>query len=476
MDKKAKGDKKMNPFYIKNTKLLKEKDKLSCNIIEKLSIDPLKYQVLKSKTGEPTLQVCDLDDHKLHKQTFLLHSKYDPYRAENEFIDKNFDCSKRNIIVYGFALGYHIDLLLKRISNDQNVYIIEANAAIIKAAFMARDLSHIISHKQVSLILLSNEQHITNMTNLLNDTDSLLLIHQASIKAIPYKYKRIADILNEFTMMQWGIQKNQELLIENHLNNTSNHYKNISKLFNKVKKLPIFIVSAGPSLNANKHLLHQVKDDALIFCVGSAFKTLVRENVHPHLFCIIDPQPITYKQIEGLEDSTTPLVFLATASHFTVSKYKGPKYIVFNEKESLKEDEEIIETGGSVATAVLDMAIKFGGNPIVFIGQDLAFSNYEHHAERSMYGEEEMIKDLPNLKKVEGHDGQVYATSSSLLSFKNWIERKIEQHPKIHFINATQKGALIKGCQHLELEKVIDLYIEDNSEKLKVFLDRLKNL
>jgi len=35
--------------------------------------------------------------------------------------------------------------------------------------------------------------------------------------------------------------------------------------------------------------------------------------------------------------------------------------------------EHLVDSGGSVATTILDIAIKMGGNPIILVGQDLAY-------------------------------------------------------------------------------------------------------
>lgn len=465
----------MMSIYLNNMKSLQKKDKQTHDIINASIIDPLKYQILKSKSGEPTLQIT-IEGHNQEEKGILIHSNYDPYKSEASFVDKNFDINKKNFIVYGFGLGYHIDLFLEKLSEGQNLFVIEANIAIIKIAFMTRDLSRIINNPNIKLIFLSNNSDFTHVTSVLEkQKDYSLIIHQASVKAIPSEYCGIAQALQDLKMMQWGIEKNYQLLMDNHFKNMALNSDNFSSLFGKVRDFPIVIVSAGPSLNINKHLLHKIKDHALIFAVGSALKTLVREGIEPNLFCIIDPQPLTYKQIEDYEDLNIPLVYLDTASHFTVSKYKGPKFVVCNSNDRVKDNAEVIDTGGSVATAVLDIAIRLGGNPIIFVGQDLAFTDNQHHAEGNMYGEEIIVKDLQNHKKVEGHKGEIYPTSSSLLSFKNWIERKIEEHPEILFINATAKGAFIKGIQHLELETAINHILNKETNNFNKFLQILES-
>lgn len=467
----------MNETYKNNMMALKAKDLKAFNIINNYVASNLKYEVIETKIGEPTLEIIHEDNVGLKLEKFLLHSKYDPYSAEQSYIEKNFISDKKNIIYYGFGLGYHIEIVLNKLLEFQSLYIIESNIEIIKIAFMLRDLSNIIRSNQVKFIFLFEGHEDQILQSLFNDNESKLLVHQASVRYIPSKYQSLQNLLINMKMMKLGIDKNINLLNENLQNNSKIKYPQINKLFGKFKNLPIIIVSAGPSLNCNKQLLHRCKNQALVFAVGSALKPLIQVGVYPHIFCIIDPNILTYKQIEGYEDLSIPLTFLETANCYTVEKYNGPKYVISNDETKIKKDFDIIETGGSVTTAILDMAIKFGGNPIVFIGQDLAFTNYEHHAIGNMYGEEKLITDLPNLKKVKGHNGQVFATSTSLLSFKHWIELKIEKHPEITFINATENGAIIEGCKHMSLLDVINLYLSDEQNiKLELFLDTLNKI
>lgn len=464
----------MNEIYNNNLTALKNKDKNAYTIVNNYIASNFKYEVIETRIGKPTLEITYEEDEPYIREKFLLHSKYDPFSAEGSFVEKNMDSYSKNIVFYGIGLGYHIEIILKKLMPFQNLYIIESNIEVIKIAFMLRDFSEIIRNNQVNFIFISEGYDNNKLLSLLSDNESKLLVHQASIKAIPAKYQSLKNLLTNMQMMKLGIKKNMNLLEENFKNNTKKKYPNINKLFGKFKDLPIVIVSAGPSLNKNKHLLHQVKDHALIFAVGSALKTLIREGINPHLFCVIDPSPLTYKQIEGYEDISIPLIFLETANCNTVSKYNGPKYIVSNNIINEQQGCDIIETGGSVATAILDMAIKFGGNPITFIGQDLAFTNYEHHAIGDMYGEEKIVKELPNLKRVKGHNGQMLPTSTSLLSFKDWIESKIKKHPDITFINATENGAIIEGCIHIPLQEVITSYMKcEENTKLELFLNTL---
>jgi len=110
----------------------------------------------------------------------------------------------------------------------------------------------------------------------------------------------------------------------------------------------------------------------LIISAGSALRPLLMRNIKPDFFAIIDPQDITYNQIKGYENIGIPFIYLVTAASYTVSRYLGPKLVAYYGKYN-NSSEHLVDSGGSVATTILDIAIKMGGNPIILVGQDLAY-------------------------------------------------------------------------------------------------------
>ncbi|NLK98687.1 MAG: motility associated factor glycosyltransferase family protein [Epulopiscium sp.] len=285
--------------------------------------------------------------------------------------------------------------------------------------------------------------------------DVKLIIYPPSLKTIPKGSENIRFILEDWNITKSETDEWRERVDENYERNKALNVPSVGGLYNRYKGLPFIIVSAGPSLEKNIHLLSDLEGRAFIFAVGRTLKTLLWENIEPDMFCIIDPQyEPTYSQISGYENLDIPMVFFESASADTISKYKGPKYIASDKKEHVENPEHIMDLGGSVATAILDLSIRFGGNPIVFVGQDLAFTDGQSHA----YGN--TVNESTNRRKVKGQNGEWLDTTLGLLSFKHWIENKIKDNPQIEFINATEGGAFIEGCKHMPLQNFIDQYID----------------
>lgn len=442
-------------FYSKNINIIKEKDLLLFEKLNNLVLSREKYEIVNTKTDKNTIKIrqYNLELNKLEE--FFLHSKYDPGKNSEEFIKNKVNLEADEYIFYGFGLGYHIEKMLEYLKVEQKLYIIELNLDILKIALELNDLSIILSDPRVHLVTIYSPD-ISDVVKRITTNCEKLVIYTPSVKLIPKEYNNIRFLLEDINMKVNTSEDMIKLLHTNLEHNKKLGCPSIEKFINRFNNKPIIIVSAGPSLDKNKHMLKEVKGKAIVFAVGRALKSLLNIGISPDMFCIIDPQfELTYKQIEGYENIYIPLLFLDTANSDTISKYKGPKYIFTNQQESKTPEECIVDTGGSVATAILDMSIKFGGNPIIFIGQDLAYTDNKDHAEDAIYSNNKCTGNIT--RKVKGQNDMVLDTTLFLLSFKNWIENKIKKYPNIRFINATEGGAIIEGCEHMSMADVCDI-------------------
>lgn len=441
-------------FYKSNMALLKIKDLSLFNTISLHKTDEEKYIKVLSRSGEYTLKSINYDYTRNKSMDFFLHSQYDPVKEGYKFAKAQWSEDKL-ILIYGFALGYHIESILEQLLDNQELYIFEMNLDVFKSALECRDLTKILSHPGIHLVISSSEKEIAFILGQLLKENAKLIIYPPSLKTISKNNDRVRFILEDWNIKKSESNQWKDRVTHNYIRNKALICPNVGELYNRYKGLPFIIVSAGPSLEKNIHLLSQLEGRVFLFAVGRTLKTLLWEEIEPDMFCIIDPQyKPTYTQISGYENLDIPLVFYEAASTDTVSKYKGPKYIASDHQEHIDDPGHIMDLGGSVATAVLDLAIRFGGNPIVFVGQDLAFTDGKSHINGSL------VKNHSNRRKVKDHNGEWLDTTLGLLSFKHWIENKIKDNPQIEFINATEGGAYIEGCKHMSLQNFIDCFID----------------
>ncbi|MGL5478711.1 MAG: motility associated factor glycosyltransferase family protein, partial [Clostridium sp.] len=209
---------------------------------------------------------------------------------------------------------------------------------------------------------------------------------------------------------------------------------------------------------------------------------LLGVNIDPDFMAIIDGSQASYELVENYLDKTnTNLIYNEMTNSKILDNYKGPKISSAQSgfmKEILGEDIVDIIKGGSVANAMTFIAAFMGCNPIIFVGQDLAYTDNKGHAECaktdsvSIDAKENYYKS--NDVYVEGIDGKEVRTSLSLKAYKESLEDIVESFKDIKFINATEGGAAIRGTEVRKLKEVLEEFedIKEKDTKVKNISDK----
>lgn len=391
----------------------------------------------------------------------LLQSAYYPEEVSKKFIESNKEIyeNRKSIVIYGIALGYHIEYLLSKVSEDTNIYVFDIDREVFEICKAQGAYKKIIKDPRVKLYIGYSREFFYHFKLSLQEVEEFLL-YTPSMKVLPKEYSDVISILTNFKMARDGINESKDIMRENYKSNLKENYFTMKEFFNTYtfKGEKIIIASAGPSLDENIDHLKKLQHKIKIFTVGSALRTLVSNGIKPYMICIIDPSEIVYNQIKGFEDLDIPLCFLITASWLAVSGYNGPKYMFYNDRND--NDDIIINTGKTVAISTMDIAVKGGASEIILVGQDLAFINNKSHTEyiNESYKEANITNEVQGekslFKKVEGINGEILNTRSEYLNFKHFIELEIENNPHVKFINCSS-GAKIKGTTWKPISKIL---------------------
>lgn len=253
-----------------------------------------------------------------------------------------------------------------------------------------------------------------------------------------------------------------------------------SRLVDKFPKVPAFIVAAGPSLTKNIDELKRVGNRALILAVDTAVPLLLSHGIEPHLIFSGDFRD----KSRYLKDINigAPLVFHMETSSKTVDAYQGPKILFPNSNafvswmNSFGEDKGSFETGMSVASLALNGAILLEADPIVFVGQDFAYSEGKVYADGIEAGHEGKGVDS-NLCRLESlYDSSELFTKEEFYMYLRYTENRIKKF-KRQFINATEGGAGIAGTENMSLRETVDSFCLSKSNiPTDLDIDRLFNV
>lgn len=408
------------------------------------------------QSNMPTIQAT------IDNKSFFLYSKYNPNRDSKAFAEEIYDENVEVYLIYGIGLGYHINALeelIKTNGKKYHIYIIECNKEILKLAMDNVNLNRILNNQNISPIMMENDRKSYEKLNKILSIDNIkIAIHKPSLNIIPEEFVELKYLLEEFQMKQNTIDSTKDMLEKNFIENIKNFNDNVDTLFDKYTNKPLYLVAAGPSLDKNIQELAKVKNNGIILSVGRAVRSLLSAGITPDYIIITDPSDFLYDmQLKGL-DIDVPIIVLSTCDKNVMLNYKGIKFIALQEGYPLAEEyaennnHKLVKTGGSVATTGLDVAIRMGCNPIIFVGQDLAFTENKTHSKDTF---SQNIIESNSLRDVEDVYGKTIQTSKNLYIYLRWIQNRIVEEKDIEFIDATEGGARIKGTKIMRLRDIV---------------------
>jgi hypothetical protein len=460
-------------YYTLNVDALRKRYNALASKIEKTSELSDDIEVLYSKSNVPIIKYKDK----------LLHSRYNPIDEARRWVEANSEAidNKRNgLIIIGLGLGYHIEEIIKR-NENKDILIIEPSLSIFKSACRIRDLTNIVSNKNITLSVGEDEKQIeSKMLYFCSEglIQSIDLVSLPSYESLFNRYfykisKILKDTLNSKIL-------NINTIIYFAKTWPTNFFKNLkyvvqstefSKLYNKFSNKPGILISAGPSLNKNVNLLKEIKGKAFILCVDTALRVLYKEGIRPDAVIAVDGSDLNYKHLQGMDYDDIPLIYFPEVNYNILKEHKGHK-IVTNVRTNMTEwiqqylnaDIGYIDySGPSVSNIGFQVLKKIGCNPLILVGQDLAFTDNKSHADGTALKRENVDKTIVGMNKIMVEDiyGNQVLTSRSLYQIMKTFENLIQIYGGL-IIDATEGGAKIKGTEIMTLMEAIEKYCKEN--------------
>jgi len=207
-------------------------------------------------------------------------------------------------------------------------------------------------------------------------------------------------------------------------------------------------------------------------------------GLKPHLVTSLERVAETVKLLEGYNREEVGDVYLAACPvvrNEVYQAYSGPRIIVYRDFDHFKWlgiDRGILKIQLSAGNMAFKVAEALGCDPIILIGQDLAFSrDGRTHATGSVYGENQQLP-LEEMFEVMGNDGESIMTNQTWYSFLRAYEMDLLNYSGT-CINATEGGAYITGTSIMPFEEAINKHIREEfyprdsiRESLTIFTPR----
>jgi hypothetical protein len=420
-----------------------------------------------------------------------LHSRHDPVAEAEHWANAVPIEEKYCFVVSGLGLGYHVRALFERLRGDAFIVCVEPSLPLISTALSCTDLSEVLGSKR--FVLLTDDDK-TRLHARLQPYSTLMMLGAQFVRHVPsarlaeQAHAAITHVITEFVtftrMSLMTLVGNSRITCQNIAMNLVNYVSTppIDILKDRFAGDPAVIISAGPSLSRNIDQLADLKGKAVLCAVQTTLRPLTQRGIVPDFITSLDFHEMSRKFFEGVGDlSGAHLVAEPKATWHVIDHYPGPVSLLDNAWARLVIGEELgarggLPAGATVAHLAFYLAVYMGCDPIIFVGQDLAFTGHVfyvpgveiHQAWRGEINRfntmeqkewDRIARNRPILRRVIGVDGGELYTDELLFTYLEQFEKDIAAVPRT-VINATEGGARIRGTQTMPLHDATQRYCQ----------------
>ena len=472
--------------YKKNIEALAKKNPQLAQLIDSAVLTG-RYVIAPSQRKDKLPSMVDI---KFNKN---FYNNIDPYRvAEQDIKSRNLRLPDLAVFL-GFGLGYEVYEYINKYPHAR-VLIIESDVELLKTAFSAVKYTDLLSSPNIHFVGGPNIRlSYPYVFNFLNMSVNIHYLKSINILEQPIcyfgnreYYSAALQLLKEGihqVLLLYGNDPQDSLLgIKYTLRNIPTIIDNpgILELENIFKGKPGIVVSSGPSLNKNMHLLKDIREKAVICAADGSVKILKNHNLPPaHLVTSLERVIETSYLFEGLTEEDVKDSYLAACPVVvpeTYANFPGDKIIVYRNFATfdwLNIKRGILDIGPSAGNMAFKILEFLGCDPIILVGQDLSITDdLQTHAEGFHYGTQQKSL-LGSFIEIEGNYQEKVKSKPIYKQFLLHYERDVATF-KGTVINATEGGAKIHGTQLMTFQEAIDKYITTNIDTTNTIKRALK--
>ncbi len=491
-------------IYKTNMEVLQQSNPLLAERLRLLK-DDLTVKIIPNSSA-PSVTVADPSG-----KVWLIHDKKCPTQEAASFvnIEVGSGVEKAHIIlIFGLGLGYEFEALFNKYMGPMTQFIvIENNIQLFKKFISTKVVTYseksgaaqgnILNCPNVHFLIDVPIGQIYNiMFDLLHHSSGScfttfnIVEHPVLIRFNKSYYKPIvAEVARACYDIKSSFGNDPEdswLGMDHMLQNTDMIASNpgIIPLKDKFKGIPAMIVATGPSLNKNIHLINAMAEHCVFFAADASVNTFVKQDVPiiPDMVCSLERSPTTKKHFTQIPEDKWKLLkntFLCACPVVRPGVYNAWKgkylnmYRDFAHFRWLHTDRGTLHTGKSVTNLAWKVAEYMGCNPIIMVGQDLAFARDGQTHVKGADHASNGLKNSPLIQaklKCMGYDGKEIETLDTWVGMRKRFEYDIAKNPNIICINATEGGANIAGTFQMTLQECLDLLSEKVESRKKLDL------
>ncbi len=391
-------------------------------------------------------------------------------------------------LVSGFGLGYHVAELERRFPRPLLI-VAEDDLALLKAGLCVTDISTPLRERRLLILTTADKAELHERLRPLMTALVLALRLITPPYATRYHrefHTRVRTLMRDFvsyTRLQvYSVIRNARRTCENAAYNLADYagHPGIELLERRAAGYPAIVVAAGPSLARNVDQLPGLRDKAVIVAVQTVLKTLLARDLRPHFVTTLDFHEISAQFFHGIKDfRDLILVAEAKVAWQVLEAYRGRRHVLHTKfvEELLREhapQRGELTSGSTVAHLAYYLSVYLGCDPIIFVGQDLSFTDGLYYPAgmqieniwRPEFGRfqtvemkqwERIVRARGGLRVVtDVHGRQVY-TDDQLYNYAEQFEAEFARSPA-RIIQASEGGRHLEGTEVMTLREAAERY------------------
>ena len=392
------------------------------------------------------------------------------------------------LVLTGCGLGYRLAELLGR-RRGGLVVVLEPSLATVHAALRCHDFTADLMLRRLALVVAESRAEMfapLGPHNVEIMLGTRLLGHPVSLRVAPEACGRIqADFTDYIHYAQTALVTAVGIsarTCRNILGNLPYYlgWPDIAGLKGAWAGRPGVCVAAGPSLRKNMHLLADLRDVAAVISAQTMLRPLLSAGIRPRFVTALDYSEQSLRFYEGLPDlDDITLVADPKVNAVVPRSFPGPVRMFANSfaQRALTEMEvshDTLPAGTTVAHLNFYLARYLGCDPIILVGQDLAFGENIYYSpgcpiqktwspEFNRFNSVEMmewqriVRNRQMLRKVHGQTRKEIYSNAQMFTYLQQFERDIAD-TDARVINATEGGARIAGTDEMSLAEAVQHY------------------
>ncbi|MFN4244256.1 MAG: motility associated factor glycosyltransferase family protein [Tepidisphaerales bacterium] len=458
--------------------------------------------LLPTRSGHWTTTLPDADGRPVY-----LHSRHDPVDEAKRLLAGQAPggLSETALVVFhGAGLGYAVAEAMRQLPRESLVLLFEPNLAVLRRMLEVVPLARAIRSRRLTIVASAEKAELFKAVGprgVMLTLPSLRLEHAPSMRlpgAATFHAQCRAHLEDLTAYARTSVNTiviNSRRTAENIIGNLDHYARSMTAerqggltgLQGRCTGRPGIVVAAGPSLRKNKHLLVELQRHAVIIAVQTTLKPLLELGVMPDFVTSLDYHDISARFFENLPKSLeTHLVAEPKATRRVLELHPGPVSLVGNDYadsmlRELNPSVPRLPAGATVAHLAFYLAQHLGCDPILFVGQDLGFTDGLCYTPGTAYDAvwapelsrfctvemkqwEQIVRERPILRRVPDVHGRPMYTEERLFTYLQQFERDFASAPQRVF-DCTEGGVLKRGAPPMPLAEAAGRFCRQPVDK-----------